>query len=162
MHFWAGKGMPFPALHVPVDERRHSCHIARVTLSSLKLKPGQSIFDQVVFAAIKAFIGGEYRPGQVFPSVRALAADLKIHPNTAHKVVQHLVQAGWLEVRPGVGTVVATPPEPRPGDRKRLLQQEVEALVVEALRVGLKLDDVVDAVSQQWAALEKPQSGGRK
>ena len=51
------------------------------------MQPGQSIFDQVVFAAVKAFISGEFQPGQAFPSVRALAAELKIHPNTAHKVV---------------------------------------------------------------------------
>jgi len=106
-----------------------------VTLFRLDLKPGQSIFEQIVFAAKKAFISGEFRPGQAFPSVRALAAELKIHPNTAHKVVQHLIQERWLEVRPGIGTVVAETPEARAADRQRLLRQEVEQLVVEAKRV---------------------------
>ena len=105
----------------------------------LVLRSGQSIFDQVVFAAQKAFLSGEYRPGQAFPSVRALAAGLKIHPNTAHKVVQHLIHERWLEVHPGVGTVVAEVPKARAGDRRRLLQQEMEQLVVEARRVGLRL-----------------------
>src|SRR5215470_12071826 len=103
-----------------------------MTLLRFTLQPGQSIFEQVVFAAIKAFVSGEYQPGQAFPSVRALAADLKIHPNTAHKVVQYLIQEGWIEVRPGIGTVVAEPPKARAGDRQRLLQGEVERLVVEA------------------------------
>ena len=53
-----------------------------MTLPGFSLQPGQSIFDQVVFAAIRAFVSGEYRPGQPFPSVRQLAADLKINPNT--------------------------------------------------------------------------------
>ncbi|HKE95417.1 MAG TPA: GntR family transcriptional regulator [Povalibacter sp.] len=125
-----------------------------MTLIKFELRPGRSIFDQVVFAAQKAFLGGEFQPGQSFPSVRALAADLKIHPNTAHKVVQHLIQERWLEVRPGIGTVVAVPPVARAGDRKRLLQQEVERLVVEALRVGATLTDVVQAISTQWSKLE--------
>jgi len=90
-----------------------------MTLLRFTLQPGQSIFDQVVFAAAKAFVSGEFQPGQAFPSVRALAADLKIHPNTAHKVVQHLFQERWLESRPGIGTVVAARPEVRAGDRKR-------------------------------------------
>ncbi|MDB5973941.1 MAG: hypothetical protein JWR07_701, partial [Nevskia sp.] len=47
-----------------------------MTLLRLSLQPGQSIFDQVVFAAVKAFISGEFQPGQPFPSVRALAAEL--------------------------------------------------------------------------------------
>jgi GntR family transcriptional regulator len=131
-----------------------ACHTTTVTLIKLNLQPGRSIFDQMVFAAKKAFVAGEFQPGQPFPSVRALAADLKVHPNTAHKVVQHLIQERWLEVRPGIGTVVAEPPEARPGDRKRLLQQEVERLVVEAVRVGASLSDVVQAISAQWSKLE--------
>ncbi len=133
-----------------------------MTLFRFNLRPGQSIFDQVVFAAKKAFISGEFRPGQAFPSVRALAAELKIHPNTAHKAIQHLIQERWLEVRPGIGTVVAEPPEARAGDRKRLLQQEVEQLVVEAKRVGLELEEVVEAIEAQWARLEKPLEVSRK
>jgi len=110
-----------------------------VTLFRFKLRPGESIFDQVVYAAKKAFISGEFRAGQPFPSVRALAAELKIHPNTAHKVIQHLIQERWREVRPGIGTLVAEPPTARAGDKQRLLQQEVEQLVVrsQARRVGI-------------------------
>ena len=124
-----------------------------MTLFRFKLRPGRSIFDQVVYAAKKAFISGEFTPGQPFPSVRSIAADLKIHPNTAHKVVQHLIQERWLEVQPGIGTVVAARPAARAGDRHRLLQQEVEQLVVEALRVGVGLDEVVDAIETRWAKL---------
>jgi GntR family transcriptional regulator len=131
------------------------CHIMHVTLFRFSLRPGESIFDQVVYAAKKAFIGGEFQPGQPFPSVRTLAADLKIHPNTAHKVVQYLIQERWLEVRHGVGTVVAKPPEARAGDRKKLLQQEVEQLVVEAKRVGADLDAVLEAIENQWAKIER-------
>jgi len=126
-----------------------------VTPLRFSLRPGESIFDQVVYAAKKAFVSGEFTPGQSFPSVRALAAELKIHPNTAHKAVQHLIQERWLEVRPGVGTVVAEHPPARAGDRKRLLDREVEQLVVEAKRVGLDLDDLLDAVETQWARLDR-------
>jgi GntR family transcriptional regulator len=115
-----------------------------------------------VFAAKKAFVSGELQPGQSFPSVRSLAAEFKIHPNTAHRVVQHLIQERWLEARPGIGTVVAEMPEPRPGDRKRLLRREVEQLVVEAKRLELDIDDVIQVIEDQWAKLEKPQEVGRK
>ena len=124
-----------------------------MTLLRFTLRPGQSIFEQVVFAAVKAFISGEFQPGQPFPSVRALAADLKIHPNTAHKVVQYLIQERWLEARPGIGTVVAERPEVRSGDRKRLLKDEVEQLVVEAKRVGVELQDLLETIEAQWKSL---------
>jgi GntR family transcriptional regulator len=135
---------------------------AVMTLFGLSLHPGESIFDQLVFAAKKAFVSGELQPGQSFPSVRSLAAEFKIHPNTAHRVVQHLIQERWLEARPGIGTVVAEIPEPRPGDRKRLLRREVEQLVVEAKRLELDIEDVIQAIEDQWAKLEKPQEVSRK
>ena len=127
-----------------------------MTLFGLNLHPGESIFEQVVFAAKKALVSGEFQPGQSFPSVRTLAADLKIHPNTAHKAIQYLIQEGLIEAIPGIGTVVAELPELRAADRKRLLQKEVVQLLVEAKRVGLKLPDVVRAIEDQWAKLEKP------
>lgn len=126
------------------------------------LRPGQSIFEQVVFAAVKAFVSGEFQPGQAFPSVRALAADLKIHPNTAHKVIQYLIQERWLEARPGIGTVVAEQPEVRAGDRKRLLKDEVEQLVVEAKRVGVQLEDLLETIEAQWQSLERSDEVKRK
>ena len=155
-----GAGRPQP--DAPLDAVSHTCHINAVTLFKFALRPGQSIFDQVVYAAKKAFVGGEFRPGQPFPSVRTLAAELKIHPNTAHKVVQHLIQERFLEARPGIGTVVAELPEARAGDRKRLLQQEVEQLVVEAKRVGLELEELVDAVEAKWTNLGAPLEVNRK
>jgi GntR family transcriptional regulator len=126
-----------------------------VTLLRFTLRPGQSIVEQLLFAAQKAFLSGEYQPGQAFPSVRVLAADLKIHPNTAHKVVQHLIQERWLEVHPGIGTVVAVPPRARMGDRQRLLQEEVEQLVVEARRVGVSLQDVIAAIANEWSKIDQ-------
>jgi GntR family transcriptional regulator len=138
------------------------CHSMHMTLLRFNLQPGQSIFDQVVFAAVKAFISGEFQPGQAFPSVRALAADLKIHPNTAHKVVQYLIQERWLEARPGIGTVVAERPEVRASDRKRLLKQEVEQLVVEAKRVGVELQDLIETIEAQWRALDQVMEAKRK
>jgi GntR family transcriptional regulator len=130
-----------------------------MTLPGFTLQPGQSIFEQVVFAAIRAFVSGAYRPGQPFPSVRALAADLKINPNTAAKVIQHLIQERWLEVRPGVGTFVAEPPEARAADRARLLQRTVEALVVDAKRLGLGRAELIAAIEAAWARLGRDKEG---
>jgi GntR family transcriptional regulator len=121
----------------------------------VNLRPGQSIFDQVVFATQRALISGELAEGQPFPSVRTLAAELKIHPNTAHKVVQYLIQERLLDVLPGIGTVVAKAPRARPADKKRVLQEEVEALVVEAKRVGADITEVVEALEARWGELAR-------
>ena len=125
-----------------------------MTPFKIKLDSKQSIFDQVVFAATKAILGGALKPGDSFPSVRSLAVDLKIHPNTAHKVVQYLIQERWLNASPGKGTTVAPPPKARRGDKQRLLNQDVEQLVVEARRVGVSLGEVLNSVEKSWKSLE--------
>jgi GntR family transcriptional regulator len=116
-------------------------------------RPGVSLYEQVVYAAKKAVISGRLRPGDVFPSVRTLSKELKINPNTAHKVIASLVAANLLETRPGIGTVVAAFTEPSAGERTRLLGEEIEALVVEAKKLGVGLDDVTASVAEHWKRL---------
>lgn len=120
----------------------------------LKIQLGVSIFDQLVTAAEKAILSGQLEKGQTFPSVRSLAADLKIHPNTAHKAVQYLIQERWLEVRPGIGTVVAGCPRKPSEIRRHVLEQDVVKLVEEARRVGMDLKDLIRAIERNWSKAE--------
>lgn len=119
-----------------------------MTHLGLKLRPGESIFDQLVSAAQKTILSGEFTEGQAFPSVRTLAAELKIHQNTAHKAVQYLIYEGWLEMRPGL----VSPAQDKLADMQRqLMQPDVTALVAEARRIGLVLADLVDAIEEEWS-----------
>ena len=119
----------------------------------LTFQPGTSLYEQVVYAVKRAIVSGQMRPGDSFPSVRVLSKELKINPNTAHKVVTQLIGEGLLEVRVGVGTVVAALPTSTATERSRLLKQELEQLVVEAKKLGMELDDVLQAVTQHWKRL---------
>jgi len=125
----------------------------------LTFQPGVSIYEQVVYAAKKAIIAGQLRPGDAFPSVRVLSKELKINPNTAHKVVSQLMGEGMLEVLPGIGTVVAAPTASTAAERGRLLRTQLEQLVVEAKKLGLNLDDVTRAVTDHWERLDSTRNG---
>ena len=123
---------------------------------TIVLQPGESPYRQVVFAATRAIVSGELVPGTAFPSVRELSQALKINPTTAHKVVTELVRDGLLVVMPGVGTLVAENRRASAAERRQLLSNEVEQLVVEAKRLGLARDEVVEAIESRWDEL----SGG--
>lgn len=125
----------------------------------VELRPGTSIYEQVVYAATKAMVAGQLRPGDAFPSVRNLSRELKINPNTAHKVIAYLLSAGLLEVKPGLGTVVAERPEASAGERTALLGSQLEELVVEAKRLGVSLEDAQAALAKHWRRLRA--KGGR-
>jgi GntR family transcriptional regulator len=137
-----------------IDPATVLCVIVRTVIPfHVDFRAGASLYEQIVYAAKKAMICGQLRAGDTFPSVRSLSRELKINPNTAHKVVTHLITAGLLETRPGIGTVVSTLPEATSTERTQLLGHEIEQLVVEAKKLGIGLDDMFASISAHWKRL---------
>ena len=122
---------------------------------SLVFRSGLSVHDQVVFAVKKACVAGQLRPGDAFPSVRTLSQELRINPNTAHKAVATLVGEGLLEVKPGIGTIVGRAPAGTRAQRRTLLREDLERLVVEARKLSLDVDDVLEAVKDHWSRYDR-------
>jgi GntR family transcriptional regulator len=131
---------------------RNSTHVIPF---KVQFRAGTSLFDQIVYASKKAMVSGQLRQGDAFPSVRSLSKELKINPNTAAKVVAHLVSEGLLEMRPGIGTVVCRLPDSTRSERAELLGHEIETVVVEAKRLGISLDDMLSALSRHWHRLTR-------
>ena len=129
------------------------CNSTHVIPFRVQFRSGISLFEQIVYAAKKAMVSGQMRPGDPFPSVRALSKELKINPNTAHKIVAHLVSEGLLETRPGIGTVVAEMPDSTRKERTQLLGHEIEELVVEAKRLGIGREEMLAAIAEHWQRL---------
>jgi GntR family transcriptional regulator len=128
----------------------------------VEIRAGASVYQQVVYAAKRAIVSGRLRPGERFASVRILSQELKINPNTAHKVIAALVDQGLLEVRPGIGTMVAESPPASRRERSELLGSELERLVVEAKKLALELDDVVPALGEHWHRLSRQSAAEEK
>jgi len=131
-----------------------------VALFRFVAQSGVPIADQVIFAAKKAIFSGNLQPGDAFPSVRTLAREMKVHPNTAQKVIGQLASEGFLQVQPGIGTVVAKPAA-RNG-RVQLLGGELEQLAVRALQMGVSLDDLQDALRACWTRVAGKDGGAER
>lgn len=124
---------------------------------TLRLRTGVPVHQQVVYAATRAVVTGQLQPGERFPSVRQLSQELGINPNTAHKAVAALIRDGHLESVPGIGTVVAKAAEAPPGlagQKDGLLGEPIEHLVVEAKRLSISLEELVQALSHHWQQLD--------
>ena len=124
---------------------------------TVNFRPGEPVYEQVTYAVKKAIATGQLCAGSRFPAVRTLSQELRINPNTAHKVVASLTAEGVLLVHPGIGTVVAPPAAGSAADRAALLNGDVERLVVEARRLGLDEERVLAAVRSHWRKLQKTQ-----
>jgi GntR family transcriptional regulator len=116
----------------------------------VEIKPGSPVYEQVIYAVRKAVLKGQIKPGSRFPSVRQLSQELRINPNTAHKIVAYLTSEGLLQVQPGIGTVVQKPPRASSEDRSALLKEDLEHLVVEAKGLSITLSEITRALEQHW------------
>jgi GntR family transcriptional regulator len=122
---------------------------------SIELKPGLPVAEQILFAVKKAVVGGQLSSGDPFPSVRVLSQELRINPNTAHKVIAALVAQGVIITTPAIGSVIA-PRAPGSGrERAELLGADLERLVVEAKKLGLTVDEVQAGLAVQWKKLTR-------
>lgn len=117
---------------------------------NVQINPGAPAYEQIVYAVQKALITKRLKPGDRFPSVRQLSEELRINPNTAHKVVAHLTAEGLLQVEPGIGTVVQKIPVGSSQDKGALLNKDLEHLVVEAKRLSINLSEVTQALEKHW------------
>ena len=120
---------------------------------SIELKAGLPVAEQILFAVKKAVVTGQLRPGDKFPSVRGLSQELRVNPNTAHKVVAALVAEGVLVTTPAVGSIVAERAMGGRQEKAELLGDELERVVVEAKNLGLTLAEVQAGLGAHWKKL---------
>ena len=121
-----------------------------MNLFAIDLKAGAPIYEQVLYAARKAILSGELEPGDAFPSVREIAAALRINPNTVQKALTALKAEGLVETVPGIGNRVCERPEPRAAERAALLDGEMEALVLRARQLRLDPAALHAALQDHW------------
>ena len=101
---------------------------------------------------------GQLAPGEPIPSVRDLARDLRVNPNTVAKVFQRLGEAGILEMRRGEGTYVSpTPPLPSPAERRARLAEAAARYATAAAGLGFDAEAAAVALFEASLALESPE-----
>jgi len=122
---------------------------------AIHFKSGKPVYEQVLLAVKRALISGQLKAGDRFPSVRVLSQELRINPNTAHKIISTLIEDGLLRVQPGVGTMIGQIKPATAQQKQELLEQEIERLVVEARMVSLELEDLLPAIQKTWRRLVK-------
>ena len=110
---------------------------------------GVPVYRQLIDQVQGALASGRLKPGQQLPTVRQLAVDLAINPNTVTRAYREMEIRGLLETQQGTGTFIAEQPaQTSPGIRKRQLDQLVTEMVARAGASGFTLAELESALKQ--------------
>jgi GntR family transcriptional regulator len=116
------------------------------------------IYRQIVDQICHAVAAGELAAGEQLPSVRALAEQLVINPNTVARTYGDLVRDGVLEARPGKGVFVARrrPVYTRP-ERLRRIGPSLDAFVAQGVYLGFTPEEMRELLETKLKAYEEGQ-----
>jgi GntR family transcriptional regulator len=107
----------------------------------------EPVYAQIVRQAREAIARGTLRPGDRLPTIRELAMDLVINPNTIAAAYREMERSGLVNTQRGRGTFIAEMGPPTSvAERRRLLQPRVDALLTEAAHLGLTEEELLDSV----------------
>lgn len=112
------------------------------------------ISHQIVDGVRRRIAAGELQVGEALPSVRGLAQQLMINPNTVAKAYSELTAEGWLESRQGLGLFVAAPRQRlSDAERARRFDEAVHRFMGDVIALGMSADEVQDRLADELAAL---------
>ncbi|MHC4471177.1 MAG: GntR family transcriptional regulator [Planctomycetota bacterium] len=113
-------------------------------------KSGVPFYRQIIEQVKFAIAGGDLEPGDQLPTVRQLAVDLSVNPNTVIRAYRELEIEDVIETHQGSGTFVgAEPPEIDQIERRRMLDQIITELLARASAYGLTLEEVREGLRQR-------------
>ena len=114
-------------------------------LFRLNLESGVPVYRQIMDQVRGAMASGSLSAGDQLPTVRQLAVDLAINPNTVARAYRELELGGLLETHQGTGSFISAQKIKRSdAERERQLAQIVGDCVSRAGAMGYTVDDVVE------------------
>jgi GntR family transcriptional regulator len=124
----------------------------------ISTQDGVPVYLQIVNQVKYLVAAGRLAPGEEVPSVRALAEQLVINPNTVARAYLELERAGLVVKRHGSGTYVSEEGSPLARkERMKILTQRADALLAEAQHMDVALDEVLALLKDRYKNLNSNQ-----
>ncbi|HKF50084.1 MAG TPA: GntR family transcriptional regulator [Terracidiphilus sp.] len=116
----------------------------------LDLHSGVPVYRQIIDQVRGGVASGALTDGYQLPTVRQLAVDLAINPNTVVRAYRELELGGLLETHQGTGTFISIQKAARPdAERERQLSQIVSDCVSRAGAAGFTVSDLIEQLRQR-------------
>jgi GntR family transcriptional regulator len=111
---------------------------------------GVPVYRQLIDQVQAGIATGILSAGYQIPTVRQVAVDLAINPNTVMRAYRELEIRGVLDTQQGTGTFIAAQQPPIDGDgRARRLDQLIDEFVARAGSGGFTLEEILNALKER-------------
>lgn len=119
----------------------------------LSTSSGTPIYKQIITQVQHMVASGRIRPGDELPSVRVLAHQLTVNPNTIARAYKDLETMGLLVSRQGAGTFVSDAGSPLARrEKRRIILEQIDALLAQAHQLGISNDELQDLLAKRAIA----------
>lgn len=124
---------------------------------TINLADGVPIYRQIVNQVKYLVASGLLQPGEELPPIRTLALRLKVTPNTIVKAYRELEISGVIQKRQGSGTFVSEgrPQQVALRERRRVIEQRIDALLAEAHQLNFTAEDILRMVRERRATMDE-------
>ena len=124
----------------------------------LDYRDRRPIYEQVISRFQELMLTGALEKDSQLPSVRSLAMELSINPNTIQRAYVELERQGYIYTVKGKGSFVADNTAMKENRKKEVLLQ-VSDMIDEAIRVGIPGDEIKNMVEIQYKAAKRNGGG---
>ena len=114
----------------------------------LDLRSRIPIYEQLVETFKEAIINEVLKTDEQLPSVRILAQQLTINPNTIQKAYRELERQGYIFSLPGKGSFVARINHHKNDEKLAKLKEELIKVLSEAMYLGMTYEEIMAIISQ--------------
>ena len=113
------------------------------------LNSDRPIYAQILERIQMQIVSGVYQPGTKIPSVRELAADAGVNPNTMQKALAELERSGLVMTQRTSGRVVTEDLNMIKETRKQLAGEQVRDFVKRMKDLGFDREDIIDLLRKE-------------
>ena len=118
----------------------------------LDIRSRKPIYEQLVDKLKELIINEVLKPDEQLPSVRTLASQLTINPNTIQKAYRELENQGFIYSLKGKGSFVHPNHLMKDDTQIKSVKEELEKLIVEALYLGITAEELIQLIEKADAS----------
>lgn len=116
----------------------------------IDMRSPSPIYDQIKRGVREEIIKGKLKEGDTLPSIREMASQIRVNPNTVARAYRELEMEGTIMARQGLGYIVVSDGEKVRDSMFDTLSEELKEPILRLKKSGISLDKLLEVIENIW------------